>query len=72
MDGVEIKSPNQTLETTPAGIFGSASRSAPSARCGSAFRLDAFGTMDGGEDYAKHLDEAAEHAVQMKRAFQRF
>jgi hypothetical protein len=24
------------------------------------------------EDYVKHLDEAAEHAVQIKRAFQRF
>ena len=38
------------------------------------FKKSAFEDSDGilDEDYAKHLDEAAEQAVQMKRAFQRF
>ena len=38
------------------------------------FKKSAFEDSDGmlDEAYTKHLDEAAEQAVQMKRAFQRF
>ena len=38
------------------------------------FKKSAFEDSDGmlDEGYTKHLDEAAEQAVQMKRAFQRF